>query len=91
MVVHAEVTAAVIAGKSAVGGTIYVNGAPICPRCAGVLIQAGITRAVANAPVPDAGTKWDKDGQIALAMFEEAGVTFDRAAGIDRVSNSNIV
>ena len=35
MVVHAEVNAVLIAGRSTAGGTIYVHGAPICPRCAG--------------------------------------------------------
>jgi dCMP deaminase len=34
MVVHAEVNAVLIAGRSTPGGTIYVHGAPICPRCA---------------------------------------------------------
>jgi dCMP deaminase len=78
MVVHAEVNAALIAGRSAEGGTIYVSGPPICPRCASVLIQAGITRAVAKAPCPDTGVKWDKDGLISVDMFREAGIAFER-------------
>jgi dCMP deaminase len=77
MVVHAEVNAVLIAGRSTAEGTIYVCGAPICPRCASVLIQAGITRAVAKAPRPDTCIKWDKDGLIALDMFQEAGIVFD--------------
>lgn len=77
MVVHAEVNAALIAGGSTIGGTVYVHGAPICPRCASVLIQAGITRAVAKAPVSGTGLKWDKDGLITLDMLQEAGITFD--------------
>jgi dCMP deaminase len=77
MVVHAEVNAALIAGRSGVGGTIYVHNKPICPRCAGVLIQAGIARAVATAPCPDNPEKWHQDGLISLDMFKEAGIEFD--------------
>lgn len=87
MVVHAEVNAALIAGASTIGGTIYVHGAPICPRCASILIQAGITRAVARSPVPGTGIKWDKDGAIALELFEEAGIKFDPIGAADQVSN----
>ncbi|SRR6266508_1081541 len=44
MVVHAEQNALVIAAQNARGGTIYVRGKPICSRCAGLIIQAGIAR-----------------------------------------------
>ena len=37
MTVHAEANVALIAGRSARGGTIYVHGAPICADCAGIL------------------------------------------------------
>lgn len=77
MVVHAEVNAVLIAGRAAAGGTIYVHGAPICPRCASVLIQAGITRAVAETPRADSDISWHKLGFISLDMFGEAKVTFD--------------
>jgi dCMP deaminase len=79
MVVHAEVNAVLIAGRSTSGGTIYVHGAPICPRCASVLIQAGIRRAVAKAPRSGTGTKWDEDGLITLDVFSEAKIEFDPA------------
>ena len=53
IVVHAEANALLIAGSAAVGGTIYLYGPrPICARCAGILIQAGIKRAVAIRPPP---------------------------------------
>jgi dCMP deaminase len=88
MTVHAEVNAALIAGLSAAGGTIYVYGAPICPRCAGVLIQADIARAVArtpkctlsdssSSPCKNGGINWDELGRIALEMFDEAKIDFD--------------
>jgi len=83
MTVHAEVNAVIIAGRSAAGGTIYVHGAPICPRCAGVLIQAGIARAVAKTPRHNTGIKWDEDGLIALDMFAEAKIDFDPIGDTD--------
>ncbi|HJU15367.1 MAG TPA: deaminase [Stellaceae bacterium] len=86
MIVHAEVNAVLIAGRSTVGGTIYVHGAPICPRCASVLIQSGIMRAVAKVPCPGADTKWDKDSFITLDMFQEAGITFE-PIDTDQISN----
>jgi dCMP deaminase len=89
MVVHAEVNAVLIAGRSTAGGTVYVHGLPVCPRCASVLIQAGIGRAVAKAPLPGSDLKWDKDGLIALEMFNEAGIDFEPVD--DAALNSNCV
>jgi dCMP deaminase len=83
MIVHAEVNAVLIAGRSTEGSTIYVHGAPICPRCASVLIQAGLTRAVAIAPRCSTGVKWDELGLISLEMFAEAGITFDLVGNTD--------
>ena len=92
MTVHAEVNAALIAGRAAAGGTIYVYGAPVCPRCAGVIIQAGIARVVAKAPrcplkgsSPACGTaiNWDELGQIALGMLAEAKIDFDPIGDTD--------
>src|SRR5262249_21222861 len=52
-VVHAEANAVLIARGAAVGGTVYLYGRrPICARCAGILIEAGIKRAVATRPPP---------------------------------------
>jgi dCMP deaminase len=85
-VVHAEANVALIAGRAARGGTVYVHGAPICSHCAGILIQAGIVRAVARPPCQGTGAKaastapkidWDELGQIALEMFAEADVKFE--------------
>ncbi len=88
MVVHAEANAALLAGSAAVGGTVYLYGRrPICGRCAGILIQAGIKRAVATRPPPrdearansvcaSSQMDWAESGQLAIEMFEEAGVQF---------------
>lgn len=47
MVVHAEENAVLGAAVRARKGTIYVFGKPIYARCAGTIIQSGVTRVVA--------------------------------------------
>ena len=77
-VVHAEVNAIVAAGPRAAGATLFVWGKPICARCAGPIIQAGIKRIVALSPnaVPS-DSKWHKTGLYAYDMFNEAGIQVD--------------
>jgi dCMP deaminase len=62
--VHAEMNALLQAGKTARGGTIYVNGYP-CKICARLIVNAGIKRVVTS------GTYSDKDG---LEILSDAGV-----------------
>ena len=50
MIIHAEQNALFIAGSAAEGGDFFVWGKPICSRCAGLIIQAGISRVVAEDP-----------------------------------------
>lgn len=76
MVVHAEENAVLGAGARAREGSIYVFGKPVCARCAGSIIQAGIRRVVAQEPKEGTDSKWDKSGQIACEMLREAGVQF---------------
>jgi dCMP deaminase len=74
MVVHAEENAALLAGNRALGGTIYVAGKPVCPRCAGVIIQSGLKRVVTQLPKEGTGSHWDDVGFIAVGMLKEAGL-----------------
>jgi dCMP deaminase len=78
MVVHAEQNVLLCSGTRARGGTVYVFGKPTCPRCAVLLIQAGIKRVVGIEPDPLKNPKSDthRDGKISLQMFREAGVNF---------------
>lgn len=76
LVVHAEVNALIAAGSRSFGSTIYVWGKPICARCAGPIIQAGVKRIVALKP-KETESKWDKSGQLAHQMFIEAGIQVD--------------
>lgn len=75
LIVHAELNALLAAGTRANGSTLYVWGKPICARCAGSIIQAGVRRVVSLSPdaVP-AESKWQLTGRLAEQMFSEAGI-----------------
>lgn len=78
LVVHAEQNALIAAGSRTAGSTLYVWGKPVCARCAGSIIQAGVRRIVAPSPEslePD--SKWQKTGMYAHQMFSEAGLQVD--------------
>lgn len=75
LVVHAELNALIAAGSRAEGSTIFVWGKPICARCAGPIIQAGVRRIVALSPEAEKPrSKWKKSGRLAHQMFIEAGI-----------------
>ena len=80
MTVHAEENALIVAGRDAEGACIYVHGKPVCCRCAGSIIQAGIKRVVAMPPEKlenlDPPSKWYQPSILAREMFGEAVVTF---------------
>lgn len=78
LIVHAEQNALIAAGSRAQGSTVYVWGKPICARCAGAIIQAGVKRIVAVSPeIGDQESKWARSGKFAAQMFSEAGVAMD--------------
>lgn len=87
-IVHAEQNAIIAAGSRSEGATLYVWGKPICARCAGSIIQAGIKRVVALSPqsVPS-DSNWRETGIYAQDMFTEAGVEVDFYAIEDGTSN----
>jgi dCMP deaminase len=70
MSVHAE-TNAVLNAWSMRGSTLYSTSFP-CAGCAGIIIQAGISRVV--APLPEKDSSWATSWDMALAMFKEAEV-----------------
>lgn len=77
MTVHAEENALIVAGRDAEDATMYVHGRPVCCRCAGSIIQAGISRVVAMHPRDcDVNSKWYPPGLIARKMFGEAEINF---------------
>lgn len=73
MVVHAEVNAILNAKSPVTGCTLYSTFFP-CPRCAAVMIQAGIKRVIS---IPnDSDDRYAQQKLIAQQMFTEAGVQF---------------
>jgi deoxycytidylate deaminase len=78
MVVHAEQNVLLFSGANARGGTLYVHGKPICPRCAVLIVQAGLKRVVGIQPDPRANPESDthKSGKTSLQMFAEAEIEF---------------
>jgi dCMP deaminase len=78
MVVHAEQNVLLVSGSNARCGTIYVFGKPVCPRCAVLIIQAGIERVVGIQPDPKSnpGSDTHKNGLLSLEMFKDAKVRF---------------
>lgn len=77
-VIHAEANAVYNAlhnGTSVRGDTMYVSGLPVCHECAKAIIQVGIKKVVYDTPI-DIDPNWKETGEIALSMFEEAGVEY---------------
>src|SRR5271165_1136751 len=66
MVVHAEQNTLLCSGSRARRGSLYVYGKPICPRCAVLLIQAGVKRVLGILPDPtrNPGSDTHKKGRI---------------------------
>jgi len=78
LIVHAEQNALIAAGARSQSSTLYVWGKPICARCAGSIIQAGVKRVVALSPKSiRPNSKWYKTGNYAHQMFLEAGIEID--------------
>lgn len=80
IVVHAEVNALVQAGHSAEGSTLYAYPSfmlpPICSRCAGPAIQAGVAGIVGYDPdLNDPRVqRWADSIAVAADMWEEANL-----------------
>ena len=76
-VIHAERNALLFARQDLRGCTMYVVPMPPCGPCAGMIIQAGITRVVTLKPNPLLEERWGKEINSSEAMFTEAEVTLD--------------
>ena len=78
-VVHAEsnvICHAARHGSSLEGATRYVTHAA-CPDCAGKIINAGIAKVVSRKPDHDFLSRWGEKFEIAMGMFDSAGVSVD--------------
>lgn len=76
--VHSEQSVLLCAGPLARNGTIYVFGRPVCPRCAVLIVQAGVVRVVGIEPDPMANpdSESHRNGHISLRLFNQAGIEF---------------
>lgn len=76
MIVHGDMNALIFARRDLTGCTIYTHPFLPCDRCAGPIIQSGITRVVAPLPSSEVSDRWGKSVDRTRAMFIEANVKF---------------
>ncbi len=74
MMVHAEANALMFANRSVEGCTLYTWPFQPCSKCAGLIIQSGITRVVS---VVHSEERWKKNFSIARQLFMESNVTLE--------------
>ena len=74
MMVHAEANALMFANKSVHGCVLYTWPFQPCSRCAGLIIQSGITRVVSVVHSED---RWKKNFSIARQLFMESKVLLE--------------
>lgn len=75
LIVHAEANAILTSPQSVKGCTLYTTPLFSCARCAGLVIQAGITRVV-SITKEDGNIQWGSSLSLAGSMYREAGVSF---------------
>ena len=78
IIVHAEANALMFANKSVEGCTLYTWPFQPCSRCAGLIIQSGITRVVS---VVQNEERWEKNFATAKKLFQESGVELEYVKG----------
>lgn len=74
LIVHAELNALLFARCDLTGCTLYTWPMMSCPRCAGPVIQSGITRCVAPVMPADKLARWQDDMDISREMFRQAHI-----------------
>lgn len=72
IVLHAERNALIFAQRSLKGCTLYTHPFLPCAACASMFIQAKIARVVS---LHSDNPRWAAEHELALELFEEAGVT----------------
>ncbi len=76
-VVHSEKNAILFAKQDLIGCTIYITPMPPCAQCAGMIIQAGISRVVTVKPTKEMADRWGDDIHSSLSMFAERSIIID--------------
>jgi dCMP deaminase len=80
IIVHCERNAVLLAGRPVEGCTLYTWPFSSCSTCASMMIQAGIKRHVAPPCPEDKKERWAPDLDLAISLYEEAGVRVDLLA-----------
>jgi dCMP deaminase len=75
-VLHSEINAILFAKQDLKNCTIYVYPMPPCCRCAGAIIQSGISSIITLEPSPEQYERWGDDFDIAYKMYQERNVHF---------------
>lgn len=73
LIVHAEVNAILFSNCNLTGSTLYVSLVP-CSRCAGLIIQSGISKIVCPRLSDNVSQKWKDSYKLSMSMFKESGV-----------------
>jgi dCMP deaminase len=71
IIIHGEMNAILFAGRSLSDCTLYTYPFMPCPRCAGIIIQAGISRVVSYNNMPE---RWQSDFEISKSLFLESSI-----------------
>ena len=71
MIVHGEMNAILFANRSLRDCILYTYPFMPCPRCASIIIQAGIKRVVSYNNMPN---RWKNDFETSITLFSESGV-----------------
>lgn len=74
LIVHSECNAILYAKGNTTDTTLYTWPFMPCSRCAGLVIQSGITHCVAPPLPNELIDRWKSDTDIAAMQFAEAGV-----------------
>lgn len=72
IIIHAECNALLFANTNMVGCKIYTYPFMPCPKCAGLIIQAGITEVVSYNNMPE---RWKDDFEVSKELFNESKIT----------------
>lgn len=80
MIIHAEMNAILFARRDLTDCLLYTHSFLSCARCATMVIQSGIVRAVAPRLPSNLIDRWAGSVNLTQEMYEEAGVTWKEYA-----------
>lgn len=72
IIIHAECNALLFANTNLLGYSLYTYPFMPCPRCAGLIIQAGISKVISYNNIPE---RWSEDFNVTQELFREASVS----------------